>query len=161
MTCLFFLGKDLSQSLTEVCGKIDKVISDGETVINKKENASLMLLWITKSVVLRWNDQAPVLLTRILSLISVEGVGRYCCQKMYILIKDYDDCLNKKLHCKHRIMYKQRLVDFLLPKLLVMHRKGNDVTMSSIAKAISCLFQELPKQVVQKKILSVSDPFVL
>ena len=124
--------------------------------VEVKERPASLLLWVSKAVILKWNDHAPVFLTKLVSLIPYESIGRYLCENMFILIKDYDDCLNAKLHSVRRIMYKQRLIDFVLPRLVKLHQKANDVTKSSISKAISCLFKQLPKQIVQKQLLPVS-----
>ena len=150
-------GEMLQHSLDGACTFVDKVLSAENISVEMKERSVTVLLWIAKAVVLRWNDHAPLFLTKLMSMIHCETIGRHICEHMYILVKEHDDCLNVKMHAKRWIMYKQRLIDFVLPKLVELHRNGNEVTKSSISKAISCIFQHLPKQIVQKQLLPVSS----
>ena len=160
--CFFFhlsillVGEALKQSFDDASEYIDKILSNESISVEGRESGALLLLWISKAAVLKWHPRSPVLLTKLVSLIPNENIGRCLCENMFVLVKEYDDCLNAKMHANKKIMYKQRLVGFILPKLMELHKRGNEVTKSSISKAISCLFQQLPKQVVQKQLLPVS-----
>jgi len=164
-------GEASKQCVDNALEYIDKILSNEGISVEVRESGTLLLLWVSKAAVLKWHPCSQLLLTKLVSLIPNEKIGRYICDNMFVLVREYDDCLNAKMHASKKIMYKQRLVDFVLPKLVELHKKGNEVAKSSISKAISCLFQQLPKQVVQKQLvplipllihsLSMSDVSVL
>ena len=83
-------------------------------------------------------------------------VSKFIGDNFFILMKEYDDCLNVKMHAKMKIMYKQRLVEFILPHLVKEYKSSNDIVKCNFLTAISHLLRHLPKQILQKQISPVS-----
>ena len=116
----------------------------------------MMMIWICKSMVLRWHERTSELLTKLISLLHDEMVSKFIGDNFFILMKECDDCLNVKMHAKMKIMHKQRLVEFILPHLVEEYKASKDVVKCNFLKAISHLLRQLPKQILQKKISPVS-----
>lgn len=156
LICFLFAEEDLNEVLASVLKSVDDVMLSQSVKVNQRENMMMMMVWVCKSLVLRWHEKTSDLLTKLVSLLHNEIVSKFIGDKFFILMKEYDDCLNAKMHAKMKIMHKQRLVEFILPHLVKEYKSSNDVVKCNFLKAISHLLRQLPKQILQKQISPVS-----
>ncbi len=153
---LFDSGDELDSILEETEKYIESKLDSAETTAKTLENLAMLLLWLTKAVLLRWHKVTPNMIKKVVSLCHTDCYGAILCENFSILLQDYPDVLNARMHARIKLMFKQRFVEFALPILVAEYKVATDVAKGRFLKAISKLLQELPKQVLQKKVASVS-----
>eukprot|EP00794_Sanderia_malayensis_P008085 gene8085-8950_t len=145
-------GEKLDSILRKTLEHMQHVLTSDDVEKRERDNLGVLFLWICKAVVLRWQKSTPNIINQLLALCHNENIGKSLCENFSIIVEDFPDCLNAKMHAKVKLMYKQRFVEFVLPKLVEEYKRANENAKGRFLKAMAHLMQQLPKQVLQKKI---------
>ncbi|XP_069756397.1 MMS19 nucleotide excision repair protein homolog isoform X2 [Narcine bancroftii] len=114
-----------------------------------------LLLWLTKSLVLRYHPLAATLTDKLMSLLTDPDLGTEAADGFSLLVSDSTDVLNRATHADVRIMYRQRFFTENVPKLVQgFHAAGKD-NKSNYLKALSHVLNSLPKQVLLTELPSL------
>jgi len=116
------------------------------------KRATITWLWLTKTVVIRSHKLAPKFMDKVLSLLEDKDVGRLAADGFYIIMADYDEVMNVKMHVNYRMMYRQRLFMETAPKLIQGFHSAGPECKHHYLCALSHLLQWIPKQVLLSEV---------
>ena len=145
----------MSSALEDTFGYIDALFTKSGNDPRKLENAALLFVWVSKALVLRWHTSVQDIINKLITCVRNEIIGKYVTEHLALIVQDFDDCLNAKMHCKMRLMYKQRFLESIVPMLVEGYTNAVEAVKGNFLKAISRLLQQLPKQMLQKQIFEV------
>ncbi|KAI9315826.1 RNAPII transcription regulator C-terminal-domain-containing protein [Dichotomocladium elegans] len=111
-------------------------------------NALSIYLWITKALVLQASPLGYEFADKIISLCSSSKHGGQASQGFDIIIGDDKWALNKASFATIRLLYKQRLFNHCLPKLVRGFSNSSEEIKHNYLIAISYLLKNVPKQIL-------------
>ncbi|XP_041065385.1 MMS19 nucleotide excision repair protein homolog [Carcharodon carcharias] len=114
-----------------------------------------LLLWLTKSLVLRYHPLSDTLTDKLIELLADPDLGTEAADGFYVLVSDSTDVLNKATHADVRIMYRQRFFTENVPKLVQGFHSASEDNKSNYLKALSHVLNSLPKQVLMTELPSL------
>ncbi|XP_073239400.1 MMS19 nucleotide excision repair protein homolog isoform X2 [Porites lutea] len=141
-------GDQLTTILNNLINRIWQ-ISDKES---SKKRATITWLWLTKAVVVRSHPLAPQFIEKVLSLLTDKDVGRLAADGFYVIMADYEEVMNVKMHVNYRMMYRQRLFMETAPKLIQGFHSADAEFKHHYLCALSHLLQWIPKQVLLSEV---------
>ncbi|XP_067858126.1 MMS19 nucleotide excision repair protein homolog [Heptranchias perlo] len=151
-------GEQLDSILQDVLKKIDSGLQRNAGDCSQSASRTrifTLLLWLTKSLVLRYHAQAATLTDKLMELLTDPDLGTEAAGGFSLLVSDSTDVLNKATHADIRIMYRQRFFTENVPKLVQgFHSAGKD-HKSNYLKALSHVLNSLPKQVLMTELPSL------
>ncbi|XP_015769269.1 PREDICTED: MMS19 nucleotide excision repair protein homolog [Acropora digitifera] len=92
-------GDELTSTLNELSSRIWQN-SDKE---GSRKRATKTWLWLTKAVVIRSHALAPKFIEMVLGLMKDREVGRLAADGFYIIVADFDEVMNVKMHANCRV----------------------------------------------------------
>ncbi|XP_078079207.1 MMS19 nucleotide excision repair protein homolog isoform X2 [Mustelus asterias] len=151
-------GEQLDAILCDVLKKIDSGL--GRNTGDCSQSASrtrvfTLLLWLTKSLVLRYHPLATTLTDKLIELLTDPDLGTATADGFSMLVSDSTDVLNKATHADVRIMYRQRFFTENVPKLVQGFHSASEDNKSNYLKALSHVLNSLPKQVLMTELPSL------
>ncbi|KAI9681177.1 MAG: hypothetical protein M1817_002459 [Caeruleum heppii] len=138
-----FVNKWLHHTESRV---LDNIIATLQT--SRREDNSLRIhLWITKALVLRTDPYAERLLDVLLENLSSATNGQSTSQVFTILLAP-DEFLSKENYAVIRLLHKQRLFDYVVPKLAEGFRSSPPSTKSNYLTALAGILRWVPSTVL-------------
>ncbi|XP_067037088.1 MMS19 nucleotide excision repair protein homolog isoform X2 [Acropora muricata] len=141
-------GDELTSTLNELSSRIWQN-SDKE---GSRKRATKTWLWLTKAVVIRSHALAPKFIEMVLSLMKDREVGRLAADGFYIIVADFDEVMNVKMHANCRMMYRQRLFMEVSQKLIEGFNSAQPEFKHHHLCALSHLLSWIPKQVLLSEV---------
>lgn len=141
-------GEELTSVVNGLVSKIWQV-SEKEGSLKR---ATITWLWLTKALVIRSHPLAPLFIDKILNLLVDKDVGRAAGDGFYIIMADYEEVMNIKMHVNYRMMYRQRLFMETSPKLIGGFHSAKPEFKHHYLCALSHLLQWIPKQVLLSEV---------
>ncbi|XP_055503042.1 MMS19 nucleotide excision repair protein homolog isoform X2 [Leucoraja erinacea] len=151
-------GEQLDGVLRDVLKKMDNELQRNAGDCSQPSSRTrifTLLLWLTKSLVLRYHPVAAALTDKLMALLTDPELGAEAADGFSLLVSDSTDVLNKATHADVRIMYRQRFFTENVSKLVQgFHAAGKD-NKSNYLKALSHVLNSLPKQVLLTQLPSL------
>lgn len=141
-------GEELTSAVNGLVSKIWQA-SEKEGSLKR---ATITWLWLTKALVIRSHPLAPLFIDKIMSLLVDKNVGRVAGDGFYIIMADYEEVMNIKMHVNYRMMYRQRLFMETSPKLIEGFHSAEPEFKHHYLCALSHLLQWIPKQVLLSEV---------
>ncbi|XP_072335758.1 MMS19 nucleotide excision repair protein homolog [Scyliorhinus torazame] len=151
-------GEQLDSILCDVLKKIDSGLERNAGDCSQSVSRSrvfTLLLWLTKSLVLRYHPLATTLTDKLIELLTDLELGTEAADGFFMLVSDSTDVLNKATHADIRIMYRQRFFTENAPKLVHGFHSASQDNKSNYLKALSHVLNSLPKQVLMTELPSL------
>lgn len=144
-------GDELKSTLKDLTTRIWQTC-DQEGALKR---ATKTWLWLTKALVIRSHPLAPEFIEKVLSLLINKEVGRLAADGFYIIVADFGEVMNIKMHANYRMMYRQRLFMETAPKLIQGFNAAESELKHHYLCALSHLLQWIPKQVLLSEVPSL------
>ncbi|XP_067909242.1 MMS19 nucleotide excision repair protein homolog isoform X2 [Heterodontus francisci] len=151
-------GEQLDSILQDVLKKMNSVLERNAGDCShaaSRTRVFILLLWLTKSLVLRYHLLAATLTDKLIELLTDPALGTEAAGGFSVLVSDSTDVLNKATHADIRIMYRQRFFTENVPKLVQGFNSASKDTKSNYLKALSHVLNSLPKQVLRTELPSL------
>ncbi|KNE73302.1 hypothetical protein AMAG_17470 [Allomyces macrogynus ATCC 38327] len=140
-----------------ICNKSadsDAILADSAVAARlaavKDANALELLCWIAKALVMRGHKQGNAMVAQILGLLHDPALQRQAARGLGIVAGEYELFLNRHSFAVTKLLYKQRVFHFCLPKIIEAFHSGTDKDVSLLA--LGCLLQNVPQQVLLSSI---------
>ncbi|XP_021958376.1 MMS19 nucleotide excision repair protein homolog isoform X2 [Folsomia candida] len=135
-------------------GEIDGKLTEDES--SRSCCATSLLTWITKGLAMRGIQDLSTWLGRLINLLNSNIVGTVAADGFGILLCDDEVSLNPKSHCKFRFLYKQRLFQTSVPRLVTGYRGSkSNMAKANFIKALSCQLKHIPSSILGMEMESV------
>ncbi|XP_069704917.1 MMS19 nucleotide excision repair protein homolog isoform X1 [Periplaneta americana] len=149
LACLVNKARDDDDLLTLLSGflaMIETILDNPSASLIEVTNATTLILWITKALVLRghksvesWADKLVILLEHpLVGAVAAEG---------FRLVMDHDEYLSSGNHCIIRILYRQRFFQ-VIEKLVKHYDETEDCVRTNFLIALTYLLQGVPNVVL-------------
>lgn len=114
------------------------------------ENSIRTTFWISKSLVLRL-AQTEKVLDRLLALLSIPNHGLHCARGFGLLLAP-DEALSKENGAQIRLLAKQRVFNFCVPKIAKGFRAADTSLKSNYLIALSGILKYVPTDILMTEI---------
>lgn len=114
------------------------------------ENSIRTIFWISKSLVLRL-AQTEEVLDRLLALLSIPNHGLHCARGFGLLLAP-DEALSKENGAQIRLLAKQRVFNFCVPKIAKGFRAADTSLKSNYLIALSGIIKYVPTDILMTEI---------
>lgn len=114
------------------------------------ENSIRTTFWISKSLVLRL-AQTEKVLDRLLALLSIPNHGLHCARGFGLLLAPYE-ALSKENGAQIRLLVKQRVFNFCVPKIAKGFRAADTSLKSNYLIALSGILKYVPTDILMVEI---------
>lgn len=114
------------------------------------ENSIRTTFWISKSLVLRL-AQTEKVLDRLLALLSIPNHGLHCARGFGLLLAP-DEALSKENGAQIRLLAKQRVFNFYVPKIAKGFRAADTSLKSNYLIALSGILKYVPTDILMTEI---------
>ncbi len=114
------------------------------------ENSIRSTFWISKSLVLR-HAQTEKVLDRLLALLSIPNHGLHCARGFGLLLAP-DEALSKENGAQIRLLAKQRVFNFCVPKIAKGFRAADTSLKSNYLIALSGILKYVPTDILMTEI---------
>lgn len=114
------------------------------------ENSIRTTFWISKSLVLRL-AQTEKVLDRLLALLSIPNHGLHCARGFGLLLAP-DEALSKENGAQIRLLAKQRVFNFCVPKIATGFRAADTSLKSNYLIALSGILKYVPTDILMTEI---------
>lgn len=114
------------------------------------ENSIRTTFWISKSLVLRL-AQTEKVLDRLLALLSTPNQGLHCARGFGLLLAP-DEALSKENGAQIRLLAKQRVFNFCVPKIAKDFRTADTSLKSNYLIALSGILRYVPTHILMTEI---------
>lgn len=114
------------------------------------ENSIRTTFWISKSLVLRL-AQTEKVLERLLALLSIPNHGLHCARGFGLLLAP-DEALSKENGAQIRLLAKQRVFNFCVPKIAKGFRAADTSLKSNYLIALSGILKYVPTDILMTEI---------
>ncbi|MEJ1276379.1 hypothetical protein NN561_007283 [Cricetulus griseus] len=137
-------GQQLDEFLQLAVDTVETGLASGSS----RNQAFVLLLWVTKALVLRYHPLSACLTTRLMGLLSDPELGPAAADGFSLLMSDCTDVLTRAGHADVRIMFRQRFFTDNVPALVQgFHAAPQDVKPNYL-KGLSHVLNRLPKPVL-------------
>ncbi|KAK2709653.1 MMS19 nucleotide excision repair protein homolog [Artemia franciscana] len=121
----------------------DTLILDAANLFIKRqfqtENEVILLSWVAKGLAMRGHELMTGSVESLLMLLNSE-FGKVAANGFKVIMEDTVECLNKECHAHIRFLYKQRIFQMTLPKLISNYNESEgDVKVNVIIALINQL----------------------
>lgn len=114
------------------------------------ENSIRITFWISKSLVLRL-AQTEKVLERLLALLSIPNQGFHCARGFGLLLAP-DEALSKENGAQIRLLAKQRVFNFCVPKIAQTFRTVDTSLKPNYLIALSGILKYVPTEILMTEI---------
>lgn len=114
------------------------------------ENSIRTTFWISKSLVMRL-AQTEKVLDRLLALLSIPNHGLHCARGFGLLLAP-DEALSKENGAQIRLLAKQRVFNFCVPKIAKGFRAADTSLKSNYLIALSGIIKYVPTDILMTEI---------
>lgn len=114
------------------------------------ENSIRTTFWISKSLVLRL-AQTEKVLDRLLALLSIPNHGLHCARGFGLLLAP-DEAMSKENGAQIRLLAKQRVFNFCVPKIATGFRAADTSLKSNYLIALSGILKYVPTDILMTEI---------
>ncbi|XKL69048.1 hypothetical protein PGB90_006817 [Kerria lacca] len=137
---------DLEEQLKYVYSFISSIISNKDGRI--KKNAVQLLIYITKSLLLRGYPYINSWFDMLLSLINCEDVSIDIADGFRIILQEEEFFLGTLSHCTIKLFYRQRFFSYMVPKLVDTAKNNETTIKTNCAVSVIHLSQNIPQNVL-------------
>ncbi|KAL0079570.1 Dos2-interacting transcription regulator of RNA-Pol-II-domain-containing protein [Phycomyces blakesleeanus] len=133
--------------------------------IKVKKAGLLLLTWLAKALVIQGHALGFQILDIIANQCQLPDVGRKAANHFSTILQDDELMLNKKSYANVSILYRQRVFNYLAPKLIETANISSADSKINYFTALSCLLVNVPDSVVasesSKLITSINASLLL
>lgn len=133
---------------------LEALLSDGSRDLIEAtggtENSIRTTFWISKSLVLRL-AQTEKVLGRLLALLSIPNQGLHCARGFGLLLAP-DEALSKENGAQIRLLAKQRIFNFCIPKIAQSFRTADSSLKPNYLIALSGILKYVPTEILMTEI---------
>ncbi|KAI8647563.1 RNAPII transcription regulator C-terminal-domain-containing protein [Parasitella parasitica] len=128
---------------------LDTLKSRLEQLVHAKSQSALSLyIWIAKALVTRTHKKSIEMIDFLITLIPDSVVGRNASSGFDVLVGDDPLCLNKQCYANISFLYKQKFMNFALPKLLKNFNSSTEDEKLNFLIAIAYLLKNVPRSIL-------------
>lgn len=133
---------------------LEALLSDGSRDLIEAtggtENSVRTTFWVSKSLVLRL-AQTEKVLGRLLALLSIPNRGLHCARGFGLLLAP-DEVLSTENGAQIRLLAKQRVFNFCVPKIAQNFRTANTSLKPNYLIALSGILKHVPTEILMTEI---------
>lgn len=133
---------------------LEALLSDGSRDLIEAtggtENSVRTTFWVCKSLILRL-AQTEKVLGRLLALLSIPNRGLHCARGFGLLLAP-DEVLSKENGAQIRLLAKQRVFSFCVPKIAQNFRTANNSLKPNYLIALSGILKYVPTEILMTEI---------
>ncbi|KAL7746494.1 hypothetical protein RI367_008144 [Sorochytrium milnesiophthora] len=123
-----------------------------QTLLNPDAAMSPLYFWVTKALVMRTNKVGSALVDRLIAALASPEVGLLAAEGFGVVVGDHDDILNRHSFANVKVLYKQRLFNTTLPKIVAGFQQDTSECRAHYLIALSHLLRNIPKQILMSSL---------